>query len=66
MTTKKPKPLTVLNAQHPNKLGDAACRFNSEINEQGISPRVMFMPDGHFKSQDGRPFDAPINNWFCE
>ncbi|MCK8130086.1 hypothetical protein MTF66_34130 [Pseudoalteromonas sp. 2CM39R] len=66
MTTKKPKPLTVLNALHPNSLGVAACRFDSEINEQGISPRVMVMPDGHFKSHYGRPFDVPINNWSCD
>lgn len=63
MTTKKPQLLAVLNALQPIDFGFAACRFNGEINEQGISPRVMVMPDGHFKSLDGRPFDVPGNAW---
>ena len=59
-------PLAVLSAEQPINLGLAACRFNGEINEQGISPRVMVMPDGHFKSHDGRPFDVPGNAWLLD
>ncbi|MFK3859293.1 phage protease [Pseudoalteromonas rhizosphaerae] len=66
MTTKKPQSLAVLSAQHPNNLGVAACCFASEINEQGISERVMVMPDGYFKSHDGRPFDVPANAWLLD
>lgn len=66
MTTKKPQLLAVLNALQPIDFGFAACRFNGEINEQGISPRVMVMPDGHFKSLDGRPFDVPGNAWLLD
>ncbi len=59
-------PLAVLSANKPADLGFAACRFASEINEQGISERVMVMPDGYFKSHDGRPFDVPANAWLLD
>lgn len=59
-------PLAVLSANKPADLGFAACRFASEINEQGISPRVMVMPDGYFNSHDGRPFDVPGNAWLLD
>lgn len=59
-------PLAVLSANKPAELGFAACRFASEINEQGISPRVMVMPDGYFNSHDGRPFDVPGNAWLLD
>lgn len=49
--------MAVLSA-NKNNLGVAVCRFDSEINEQGESPRVMIMPDGYFKSHDGRPGDV--------
>ncbi|EGI72973.1 Mu-like prophage I [Pseudoalteromonas distincta] len=58
--------LAVLSANKPADLGFAACRFASEINEQGISERVMVMPDGHFNSHDGRPFDVPANAWLLD
>lgn len=58
--------LAVLSANKPADLGFAACRFASEINEQGISERVMVMPDGYFKSHDGRPFDVPANAWLLD
>ena len=58
--------LAVLSASKPADLGFAACRFASEINEQGISERVMVMPDGYFKSHDGRPFDVPANAWLLD
>ena len=58
--------LAVLSANQPADLGFAACRFASEINEQGISERVMVMPDGYFKSHDGRPFDVPANAWLLD
>ena len=58
--------LAVLSATKPADLGFAACRFASEINEQGISERVMVMPDGYFKSHDGRPFDVPANAWLLD
>ena len=59
-------PLAVLSANKPADLGFAACRFASEINEQGISERVMVMPDGYFNSHDGRPFDVPANAWLLD
>jgi phage I-like protein len=58
--------LAVLSANQPADLGFAACRFASDINEQGISERVMVMPDGYFKSHDGRPFDVPANAWLLD
>tara|TARA_B100002049_G_scaffold217445_1_gene183956 strand:+ start:66 stop:1229 length:1164 start_codon:yes stop_codon:yes gene_type:complete len=58
--------VAVLSANQPTNLGFAACRFESEINEQGISERVMVMPDGYFKSHDGRPFDVPDNAWLLD
>ena len=58
--------LAVLSATKPADLGFAACRFASEVNEQGISERVMVMPDGYFKSHDGRPFDVPANAWLLD
>jgi len=58
--------LAVLSANQPADLGFAACRFASEINEQGISERVMVMPDGYFNSHDGRPFDVPANAWLLD
>lgn len=58
--------LSVLSATKPADLGFAACRFASEINEQGISDRVMVMPDGYFNSHDGRPFDVPANAWLLD
>ncbi|MCK8106183.1 phage protease [Pseudoalteromonas sp. 2CM41L] len=58
--------LAVLSANKPADLGFAACRFASEINEQGISERVMVMPDGYFNSHDGRPFDVPANAWLLD
>lgn len=65
-TNKTSLPLAVLSANKPADLGFAACRFASEINEQGISPRVMVMPDGYFNSHDGRPFDVPANAWLLD
>lgn len=59
-------PLAVLSTNKPADLGFAACRFASEINEQGISERVMVMPDGYFNSHDGRPFDVPANAWLLD
>ena len=64
--TKPAIELAVLSASKPADLGFAACRFASEINEQGISERVMVMPDGYFKSHDGRPFDVPANAWLLD
>ncbi|MBH0026283.1 phage protease [Pseudoalteromonas sp. SWN29] len=58
--------LAVLSASKPADLGFAACRFASEINAQGISERVMVMPDGYFNSHDGRPFDVPANAWLLD
>lgn len=58
--------LAVLSATKPADLGFAACRFASDINEQGISERVMVMPDGYFNSHDGRPFDVPANAWLLD
>ncbi|WP_304635535.1 phage protease [Pseudoalteromonas sp.] len=66
MTNKKQQSLAVLSSQEPTAPGFAACRFEAEINEQGISPRVMVMPDGYFKSHDGRPFDVPVNAWLLD
>lgn len=65
-TTSLTSALAVLSATKPADLGFAACRFASEVNEQGISERVMVMPDGYFKSHDGRPFDVPANAWLLD
>lgn len=65
-TTSLTSALAVLSATKPADLDFAACRFASEINDQGISERVMVMPDGYFNSHDGRPFDVPANAWLLD
>ncbi|RZF83715.1 phage scaffold protein [Pseudoalteromonas sp. CO325X] len=58
--------LAALCASSAVDLGLAACRFDAEIDEQGVSPRVMLMPDGAFKSGDGRPDDVEVGHWLLD
>lgn len=60
--------LAVLSTQstQPNSFGLAVCRFNADITESGTSPRVQLMPDGYFKSHDGRPDDTDNGAWVMD
>lgn len=62
------EPLAVLSATHESAFGIAVCSLaNISIDENGISPRVMLMPDGAFKSHnDNRPTDVPSGHWFLD
>lgn len=58
--------LAVLTAQKTTELGFASCRFDGQISDQGVSAKVMVIPDGYFKSHDGRPFDVANNAWLLD
>ncbi len=60
--------LAVLSTQSqaPTSFGLAVCRFNAEVTDSGTSPRVQLMPDGYFKSHDGRPDDTELGAWLMD
>ncbi|KAF7787194.1 hypothetical protein PRUB_a4072 [Pseudoalteromonas rubra] len=47
-------------------LGLAVCSLVSTPGADGISPRVLIIPDGQFSSQDGRPHDVPGGKWLMD
>ena len=47
-------------------LGLAICNLAVLPNEQGISERVLIIPDGEFASRDGRPFEVPSRTWLMD
>lgn len=46
--------------------GIAVCNAITAVNESGVSPEVLLIPDGEFSSHDGRPFDVPNNKWLLD
>ncbi|NSY36534.1 phage scaffold protein [Pseudoalteromonas sp. JC28] len=47
-------------------IGLAICNLATLPNEQGVSERVLIIPDGEFQSADGRPFDVPSRKWLMD
>ncbi|WP_440053370.1 phage protease [Pseudoalteromonas sp. T1lg65] len=54
------------NTTTAQSLGLAICNVTALPNEQGVSERVLIIPDGEFTSRDGRPFDVPSRKWLMD